>query len=380
MTPVNVLYVFGDRLRRGGIENFMMNYFRHMDKSIVHIDFAISGETRGAFDDEIENAGSCIYRLPKPGRNTFRYAQEFSKILKSGKYKIVHAHCDATNFRVLRLAWECKIPVRIAHSHNVQHILTGKSKLKLPYYEYSRKRVADYASVCYACSEEAGRWLYGNHKFEIIPNAINIERFLFQKEKRNSLREKFKISQNVIVLGHVGRFDIQKNQIFLIKLLKKLSENEAGKYRLLMIGDGWNREDIARKAREYRIEDQVIFTGEVSNPQDYYNMMDIFLMPSLFEGYGMALEEAEVNGLPCIASTYVPKEVDVLDHIDFVPLNFDLWQKKIRKLFPPERYQDAADELKRKGYDIRDAARKLQDAYVRLYQNAVRDEKCMKYQ
>ena len=374
MKPINVLYVFGDRLRHGGIEIFMMNYFKHMDQNVVHIDFVILGELRGVFDDEIENAGSIIYRLPKPGRHIFRYNREFMKILKSGKYQIIHAHSDAMNYRILRLAKECNVPVRIAHSHNVQHILSGISRLKTPYYEYSRKRIVDYASVCFACSEDAGRWLYGNHHFEIIPNAIDIDKFLFHAEKRKMLREKYGISQNVIVLGHVGRFDVQKNQIFLVRLLKKLSEDGNKKFRLLMVGDGWKRKDIVKKVHDYKLEELVMFTGEVDNTQDYYNMMDIFLMPSLFEGYGMALEEAEVNGLPCIASKYIPREVNILDHIEYVQLDLSIWYKKVINYLPKKRYQDAAKELKRKGYEINWAAQKLQNEYLRLHREVIGDK------
>lgn len=380
MKPVNVLYVYGDRLHHGGIENFMMNYFRHINRNIVHIDFVVQGKTPGVYDSEIENAGSCIYRLPKPSQNPFRYNREIIKILKTGKYKIIHAHCDAMNFRVLRLAEKCNIPVRISHSHNTQHILTGKAKFKLFFYEYSRKRVANYASVCYACSKEAGRWMYGEHYFMVVPNAIDIDNFLFCREKREELRRKFNIAEEDIVLGHVGRFDVQKNQAFLIRLLQELLKEGCTKYLLLLVGDGWMKKDIEKMAYDLHLEKHVIFTGEVDNPQDYYNMMDIFLMPSLFEGYGMALEEAEVNGLPCLASEYIPQEADVLKHIDYISLNLNIWRKKILNLFPVKRYTDAAAELRRKGYDIQEAAKKLQNEYVRLYQESVVDKKCVKYQ
>lgn len=373
MNPINILYVFGDELRHGGIENFMMNYFRHINKNVIRIDFAIQGNSRGAFDDEIESAGSCIYRLPKPSQHFLQYKRDFSGILKSGKYKIIHSHCDAMNFRILRLAKKCNIPVRISHSHNTEHILPGKSKFKILYYEYSRKKIVKYASVCYACSKEAGNWLYGNAPFKIVPNAIDIEKFLFNVGQRKMLRKKYEISENTIVLGHVGRFDVQKNQMFLINLLRILLKNQNAKFLLLLVGNGWMRKSIEKSVMNYQLEKYVIFTGEVDNPQDYYNMMDIFLMPSLFEGYGIALEEAEVNGLPCIASEYIPKEVSVLNHIRYLPLDLDLWHENIIRLLPPKRYADAAKELKYKGYDINDAAKELENEYVRLYQETKED-------
>lgn len=372
MTPVNVLYVFGDRLRRGGIENFMMNYFRYIDRNIIHIDFVVQGKRRGAYDDEIERAGSCIYRLPKPGKNPVSFAAELKKIFRMGKYQIVHAHCDAMNYRILRLAKQCNIPVRISHSHNTEHVLASKCKIKFWFYEYSKKKVHDYATTCFACSEEAGRWMYGKHEFEIIPNAIVLDRFRFQEKDRIRLRGKYDIPDNAVVLGHVGRFDRQKNHLFLIELLKKLAEEENRRYYLLLVGNGWMRSVIEEKVKEYRLEKHVIFTGEVDNPQAFYNMMDIFLMPSLFEGYPIALEEAEVNGLPCLVSEFITKEVAVTEIIEYSRLDLDTWYQKIQNLIPPRRCVGAESVLREKGYDIKDAAKRLQDEYINLCQNMVK--------
>lgn len=371
MKPVYVLFIYGDILRHGGIESFMMNYFRYIDPHVVHIDFAVQGENKGAFDDEIEKAGSHIYRLSKPGQNPWGYRQELSEIFKSGKYPIVHAHCDAMNYRILRLAKECNIPVRISHSHNTKHVLSKNSLARKLYYEYSRKKIIDYATEYYACSKEAGKWMYGDHQFEVIPNAIELDKFLFCEKKRTMFRNKYHVPENAIVLGHVGRFDVQKNQMFLIYLLTKLSKDKFRKFILLFVGDGWMRDKIEKKIQTCHLENQVIFVGDVSNPQDYYHMMDVFVLPSLFEGYGIVLEEAQVNGLPCLASKYIPHEADILKSIDYLPLKLDLWYKKILELLPTKRSADAVKELKHKGYDIRDAANKLERKYIKLYKKAV---------
>lgn len=380
MQPIYVLFVYGDILRHGGIENFMMNYFRHIDPHIVHIDFAVQGEKRGAFDDEIEKAGSHIYRLSKPGQNIGRYRRELLEIFKSGNYQIVHAHCDAMNCRILRLAKSCNIPVRISHSHNTNHVLPGNSFYRKLYYEYSRKKITEYTTECYACSKEAGEWMYDGHHFEVIPNAIELDKFLFCEKKRELFREKYHVPKDAIILGHVGRFDVQKNQMFLVHLLRKLSQDKSKKFILLFVGNGWMREKIEKKLQTYHLEKQVIFAGEVGNPQDYYHMMDVFVLPSLFEGYGIVLEEAQVNGLTCLASKYIPKEADILKHIEYLPLELDLWYKKVLNLLPPKRSSDVAEELKRKGYDIHEAAKKLENKYINLYKEAVEGKKCMKYQ
>ena len=130
------------------------------------------------------------------------------------------------------------------------------------------------------------------------------------------------------------------------------------------------KQEVEDKVRKYHLEENVLFAGEVSNPQDYYHMMDIYVMPSLFEGYGIALEEAEVNGLPCLASDKIPREVDVLGQIAYLPLDIDIWRKRIERQ-SAERNFAVYEELKRQGYDIVDAARKVQDEYVRMYNGAV---------
>ena len=366
---VNVLYVYGDILQYGGIESFMMNYFRYIDKTKIHIDFVLQGKGPGVYDDEIRAAGSEIYYLPKPGHELLRYIRELCRIYKTGRYKIVHAHCDAMNHRVLKLAKRCGVPIRISHAHNTDHVLPKEIGLKHFFYDYSRNRGSDYATARWACSREAGIWMYGKSDFSVIPNAIELNRFLFDKDRRNELRKKYRISEDVIVLGHVGRFDIQKNQGFLVDLLQKLMET-GRKYKLLFLGTGWMKQEVEDKVRKYHLEENVLFAGEVSNPQDYYHMMDIYVMPSLFEGYGIALEEAEVNGLPCLASDKIPREVDVLGQIAYLPLDIDIWRKRIERQ-SAERNFAVYEELKRQGYDIVDAARKVQDEYVRMYNGAV---------
>lgn len=370
MEAIGVLYVYGGVLQHGGIDNFMMNYFRCIDKKLVHIDFVLQGKGFGGYDREIEAAGGRIYYLPKPRENPIRYRAQLREIYGTGRYKIVHTHCDAMNYRVLKLAKECGIPVRISHAHNTAHVLPRNFWAKHLFYEYSRRRGGKYATVRWACSKAAGEWMYGTQSFSVVPNAIELERFLFDPDKRQEMRDRYRLPEDAIVLGHVGRFDTQKNQGFLVDLLRKLKDGSRKKYRLLFLGAGWMRAEVEAKVKQHGLEDSVLFAGEVSNPQDYYHMMDIFVMPSLFEGYGIALEEAEVNGLPCFASDKVPQEVDVLGHIRYLPLDLTVWQKGIEAQALGRR-KDLGRELKQRGYDIADAARNMQEAYIRLYNEAV---------
>ena len=365
-SPVKILYVYGDTLRLGGIERVMLNYFRWMDRKAVHIDFVLQGKEESVFEREILDAGSCVYRLPKPGRHPLRYLLELAKIIKSGGYGIVHGHCDAMNCRIMRIAKQCGVPVRIAHSHNTEHILDSKARYL--FYEHCRRRVGRYATERWACSDAAGKWLFGNYPYRVIPNAIELNKFAFQKEKRDALRARFGIAGDEIVLGHVGRFHTQKNHAFMVDLLAQLCR-AGGKYRLMLVGSGGMMETIQDMAMIRGVRDKVVFVGGVSDPEEYYHAMDLFVLPSLFEGFGLVVVEAEANGLKCLVSDRVPQDAALPGRVRFLPLELPEWMSAVRCAGVPER-QDEIEALRAMGLDIRDAAKWAQDEYVRLYRAA----------
>lgn len=368
--PVKVLYVYGDTLRFGGIERFMLNYFSNMDSNVVHVDFAVQGNEKSVFDKQILSAGSKIFHLPKPGRNPLQFYLELRKVILEGQYKIVHAHCDAMNYRIMRYTKKMGVPVRISHSHNTAHILT--SRMKFLFYEYCRKHIARYATECWACSEAAGDWLYGKRPFTVVHNAIVLDQFAFNPKVRENLRKKFQIADDEIVLGHVGRFHEQKNHEFLIDLMKLIQERSDGrKYRLLLVGSGELQDQIQERALVAGVRDNIIFTGSVPNPQDYYNMMDMFVLPSLFEGYPLVVTEAEANGLKCIASENVSREVNVLDMVQFRKLELNEWLDCLESMDLTRR-TDSIESLRESGFEISLSAKELQKEYVRLYRKAVK--------
>lgn len=364
--PVKVLYIYGDTLRYGGIEMFMMNMFRNIDRKQVQIDFLLQSVEKSPLEEEIKRAGSKIYYVPKPSKDFIGYNRALRQVLSSGEYRIVHAHCDAMNYRIMKIAEACGVPVRIAHSHNTKHLQT--SRLRLAYYEYCRKKVGKFATVRWACSDAAGRWLFGKYAYTVIPNAINLKNFQFDAEKRTALRQTMGVADNTVVLGHVGRFDYQKNQLFLLRVLKKLRADGTD-YRVLFVGDGWMRQMVEQKAAQEGLTDAVMFVGEVSTPQDYYHMMDIYVMPSVFEGFCIAVEEAEANGLNCIVSDRIPGDVDVPGQIVHIPLEERRWCEAIQSA-STNRSSDGIRVLADHGMEITSAAQKLQGEYIRLYQNA----------
>lgn len=364
---VKVLFIYGDTLRRGGIEYYMMNYFRHIDRNKIQIDFALQSQGQGVFDKEILNSGSNIFYLSKVGQHPFEFRNQLKKVFMSGEYNIIHTHCDAMNYRILKLAKKCGIPVRISHSHNTKHILN--SRLKYHFYEFCRKRLWKYATERWACSHAAGKWLYGEHAFTVIPNAIDTEKFKFDSVKRAYYREMLKIAETDFVIGHVGRFDMQKNHSFLVEIFKCIHDVNP-RYKLLLIGDGCLKSEIEKKVRQYHLDDSVVFTGAVDNPEDYYSMMDLFVLPSFFEGYPLVIKEAEANGLKCLVSDLIPHEVGTIGNVKFCKLKSDIWceaiknETGVRNLVTPL-------EVKKDGFDIFDAAKKMEERYIQLYYSAI---------
>lgn len=369
MEPIRILYVNGGPMNRGGIESYMMNYYRNFDKSKVQVDFVAIGHERAAYDDEIESLGGRMHYLPKKSKNYLGYQKGLRDILKTGKYKIVHTHMDAMGMTVLKQAKKCNIPIRIAHSHNTQHLTNNFIKFKIN--EYARKNINKYATHMFACSELAGRWLFGDKEFEdgkvrIVKNAIDIEKFKFNLEKRKIIRERYGILNSETLIGHIGRFDYQKNHSFIIDLFKKINEKDE-RMKLMLIGDGDLRGEIEKIIEKFNIKDKVILTGIVNNPQDYYNAFDVFILPSLFEGLPVVGIEAQASGIPCIFSDTISNEIMINQNAYCISIkDIDSWISKVFDITIKERIY-TNDYITEKGYNIKKEAIILQQKYMSLF-------------
>lgn len=365
-----ILYVNGGPMNRGGIESYMMNYYRNFDKSKIQIDFVAIGLERSAYDNEIESLGGKMYYIPKKSKDYLGYKKGLRDIFKSGQYKIVHTHMDAMGMTVLKEAKKCNIPVRIAHSHNTQHLTNNPIKLKIN--EYARKNINKYATHKFACSEDAGRWLFGDKEFEngsveIVKNSIEIDKFIFNEANREFFRSKYKILDDEIVIGHVGRFDYQKNHKFIIEFFYKLSKIN-DKYRLMLVGDGILKQEVIESIKQMGIEDKINILNVCDNINEIYNIFDIFVLPSKFEGLGIVAIEAQVNGIPCILSDKVPLEAKINKNVKFLKINNeDLWVNTIEEISRGKllRYYDIERSINL-GYDIKVEAKKLQNKYILL--------------
>jgi len=365
MEPIRVLYVNGGIMSRGGIESYMMNYYRFMDRKKVQIDFIVHGFDSGAYDDEIKFMGGKIYNVPVKSKNFNGNQRALKEIFLSGQYKIIHAHMDAMSMVVLKMAKKCGISIRIAHSHNVQHLT--KNIIKYMLNEYARKNICRYATDLFACSSTAGKWLFGeafNNNGIIVKNAIDIDKYRYDVNVRNRMRTELNI-ENKFVVGHVGRFHFQKNHGYIIDIFVeflKLKSNAV----LLLVGEGERVCEMQEKVRLLGLEDKVKFLGTRADVDRILQALDVFILPSLFEGLGIVAIEAQASGLPCFLSDTITSEVVITELVQQLSITAspDYWAKNIFHTAQAIGRRDLSEKIINAGYDIRKEVHFLQEYYL----------------
>ena len=345
---IRILQCVND-MHRAGLETMLMNYYRNIDRDKIQFDFLTHRPERSDYDDEIERLGGKIYYAPR------LYPQNYPKYFKWMKqffkdhpeYKIVHSHIDAMSYLPLKAAKKANIPVRIAHSHNTSIDKDFKYLLK----QYFRSKITTVATDYCTCGQEAGEFLFGDKDFTFIPNAIEVDKFLYAKDLREKKRTELGIKDE-FVIGHVGRLSYQKNHKLLIEIFNAFSKVERNTL-LLLIGVGEKEGEIKKQVHDLGLDSKVKFLGNRSDVNELYQAMDVFLMPSFFEGVPVVGVEAQFSDLPCIFSDRVPKEVKFNSKTQFVKLeaNLDEWVRSIEKVKNIERNSIAKDFLYSQ-YDI----------------------------
>lgn len=329
--PIQVAQVL-NRMDSGGVEAVVMNYYRHMDRSQIQFDFYLAEDSVFPQREELERLGAGIYLIPAYSR-PIAYHKALYRAFKEKKYRIVHAHLSTMSVFPLFAAWRAGVPVRICHNHTTAHWGEGiKTFLKYILRPFNKIFATDY----FACGETAGRWMYGNRCFDsgrvtVMPNAIDTEKFAFDPEARIRLRDELGIPQDAFVVGHVGRFTYAKNHNFLLDIFSGLLK-EKSNARLLLIGEGELMGEIQEKVQGLGIKDSVIFTGVRKDVNKLYSVMDVFCLPSFYEGMPVVAWEAQANGLPCVFSDVVSRESEKSQNCCFVEKEQDK-EKWIELLF-----------------------------------------------
>lgn len=361
---IKVLYITPGLNNCGGIESYCMNYYRNMSENI-HIDFITHDIKDDNYKKEIENNGGKVYNVYPLGLKTmFKSIKQIKQFFANhNDYDIIH--CNMANAAIFYFYYAKKngMDVRILHSHQDNYADKLSHKLRnIPLIYFGKK----YTTVGMACSKKAGDFLFKNKDYIIVNNAIDLEKYSYNAETRKKIRKDLKLKDNEILLGTVGRLTEQKNQKYLIDILKLLNDS---KYKLIIIGEGHLEEKLKNKAKELNLEDNIIFTGSVNNVEEYMQAMDIFLLPSLYEGLGIVNIEAQVSGLPTIVSDNVPQEANATDLIKFVSLKYiENWIEEIKNTQIKNRHS-YIDDVSKNGFNIKEESKKLEKIYVDLINN-----------
>lgn len=313
---LRILHVVGC-MNRGGIETWLMHVLRHIDRDRFHIDFLVHTTDVCAYDQEVYALGSRIIPCLDPSQPML-YAHNFQRIVREyGPFDIIHSHVHHFSGYVLRLAKQANIPIRIAHSHNDTSELEGKAGfLRHSYIALMKWLISHYATDGLGCSRKASADLFGSAwerdtRWRVFYCGIDLKNFN-QSVDRLSVRNEFGITRDEIAIGHVGRFEPQKNHTFLIEIFAAIAKQEP-KARLLLVGDGPLRSQIEQHVNQMGLSDRVIFAGIQNNvARLMLGAMDTFLFPSLHEGLGLALIEAQTASLPCTISDVIPEDADVI--------------------------------------------------------------------
>lgn len=368
-TPIYVLQM-GMTDNLGGIETFLMNYYRNIDKNKVQFDFVNIYPNDLCFQNEINKLGGRVYKVSSYYKHPIRYIREVKNIIKENRYKIIHCNMNsAAMLYPLVAAKLAKAKVIIAHSHNSS---SDKGLIKEILHNVNKRFIPLLANYYFACSEKAGHWFFSkkimkSEKFRVIYNAIDVEKYQFNDKVREKQRKQLNIKEDAIVLGHVGRFNKQKNHTFLIDVFweyQKMYQNAI----LILVGIGPLEEEIKKKVLELGIEKSVIFLGQRSNVNELYQTMDVFLLPSLYEGLGTVLIEAQTAGTYCFASTEVPKIAQVTGNMQFLKLTDSpkKWAEEISKISNYKRIR-TKEIVSEQGYDIEKEAKRLQEKYLESF-------------
>lgn len=341
----------------GGVENMMVNLVREG----LRTDFATCTGTEGYYEEEVKKLGSRVYRLTKRSKSIVRHHVDLYKILKKGRYEVVHLHTQNAFFTslhalVARLAGVGRV---ISHSHNTKDWRKNSSFL----HKLSICALNTLVDVKLACGEGAAEWLYGKKDgVSIIPLPIDCSKFMYDEKIRRYERERLGLKGKKVFIC-VGRFSDVKNQMFLVDVF-----NDVVKYDnncvLLFVGDGENRVEVGEKVTEYGLSENIKFLGIIGDVYSKMIASDVFLLPSLYEGFPTVVLEAVSTGLPCLVSDKISSEVRIGDYVKRVCLEKEEWVKRVlsvSKLCAEKRL--SGNELVALEYDVRNVKSIVEKIY-----------------
>lgn len=347
----------------GGMESFIMNYFRNINRERVMFDFVTHNISENSYVEEIQSLGGIIYQLPPFSLKSVKTIKKRVKqILAENDYKIIHCHMANAAFLYLSVAKKAGIPIRILHSHQdkaADSFAHAVRNVPLIYFGLH------YCNYRIACSNIAGRYLFKNQKYTIVNNAINYEDYEFNSELRDEVRRELGFTDE-IVIGHTGRLCPQKNQLFLLKIMKKLKDRQFN-VKLMLIGEGEDRDYLEHATMEMGLSNYVTFLGARKDIRRLLQAMDLFVFPSIYEGLGISVLEAQAASLLTYCSTGVPDEANISGEMIYLSLDKgeEYWTNQIVTRIE-KGIERNNERILSKEYDIREKADELTKLYLEL--------------
>ncbi len=360
--PIRVAQVMG-RMSGYGVEQYIMNYYRHIDREKVQFDLIVDEDSTEIPREEIERLGGRVFLVPR-WEALGKYMTVLEKLFRENRYPIVHAQTSPLDIFPFCAAKRAGVPIRISQCHTTAPKGYGKKRLIK---SVMRPLVKVYATHYAACSREAAAWLFGRRTVErgdvkIIYTGIELEQYRYDAAVRAQVRQELGLEGRFVV-GHVGRFSIQKNQPFLVDVFRAIHERRPDAL-LLLAGDGETRPAIEEKLERLGLRDDALLLGRRDDVGQLYQAMDVFLFPSLFEGLGMVAVEAQAAGLKAVVSTEVPEEAQVREDMAFLPLaaGAERWAEEALLADPDTR----AFEGDFSRFDVTEQAKRLEQFYCGL--------------
>ncbi len=342
---------------KGGKESYLINTFREFDREKFHFTFVVYGKDI-AYQDELVNKGAELVRLPERKDGLFHYRKALNDLLSQTHYDVLWANkTTLSSCEIIELAKKHRIPLRIIHSHSSSNM---GGFLTLILHSINKCFVRKWANMYLACSTDAAKWFYGKKQCRIVKNGINVEKFRFNETVRVKIRQELGV-ENDFVIGHVGRFGIEKNHQKLIRVFSEIHKMNPNT-KLVLCGDGEERQNIETLINDLNLNDSVLLLGVIDNVHEVMQAIDVFVMPSLFEGLPFALLEAQAAGLKCIVSDTVSRDSDIIPGNQFISLDSDdsLWAEQILSIDVDSPRANAADVIKNNGFDIIDCSNEIQ--------------------
>lgn len=362
---IKILVIVNAVFGYDGISNVATNYYIYQDKTEVEMDLLTINPINEELKNRIQTDGRRHFVVEDRNHNPIRYIARVKKIIKEGGYDIVYVHGNSATMAVELFAAKlagCK--VRVAHSHNTQCDHKIINKILMPFF-------SGLYTDCCACSEEAGQFLFGSRECYIVKNGLYLPKYLFDEKIRNRIRERYGL-KNKFVIGHIGRFAVQKNHVFLLNVFKKIHDRRDDAV-LLLVGEGELSGTIKKMVADLKLDDAVIFYGTTDRVNEVVQAMDCFVFPSKFEGLGIVAIEAQASGLACVASDAVPKSIKINSKTSFLSLEdpAEIWCERIINSYidPEERKQSIttiSEEIKTQQYDIEKNCVEMKAYYQRI--------------